>query len=65
SRSGGDTTSRVREGLTREDRERYGERGAAQALLRGLIVVYNGVYGWQDDLVRRLDRWAARPLTEA
>lgn len=64
SRSGGDTTSRIREGLTREDRNRYGERGAALALLRALIAFYNGFYGWQDDLVRWLDRWAARPLVE-
>ena len=64
-RSGGDTTSHVREGLTAEDEARYLGRPTARALLRGLIAVYNGIYGWQDELVRRLDGWAARPLTRA
>jgi hypothetical protein len=62
-RSGGDTTSHLREGLTAEDEARYLGRPAALALLRGLIAMYNGVYGWQDEVVRRLDGWAARPLT--
>jgi len=64
-RSGGDTTSRVEEALTEEDRQRYAGRPAALHLLRVLIAAYNRVYGWQDALVRRLDRWAARPLLDA
>lgn len=64
-RSGGDTTSHLRERLTKEDEARYAGRPAALALLRGLIAVYNRVYGWQDEVVRRLDGWAARPLTGA
>ena len=34
----------------------------ALALLGKLIEAYNWIYGWQDALVQRLDRWAAAPL---
>jgi hypothetical protein len=30
--------------------------------LRWLIAAYNWIYGWQDVLVQRIDRWAAAPL---
>ncbi len=62
-RRGGDTTSRVVESLTEEDRRRYSGRPGALALLGGLIASYRWIYGWQDALVGRLDDWAARPLT--
>jgi len=61
-RRGGDTTSRVREELTQDDRERYAGRPAALTTLRLLIVTYNWIYGWQDRLVQRVDRWTAEPL---
>ena len=61
-RRGGDTTSRVKEELTPEDRARYAGRPAALFVLRALIGMYNGIYGWQDLLVQRVDRWAAAPL---
>ncbi|UCF20162.1 MAG: CDP-alcohol phosphatidyltransferase family protein [Gemmatimonadota bacterium] len=61
-RRGGDTTSRVEESLTGEDRLRYGGRPAALALLSALIAGYRWIYGWQDALVQRVDDWAARPL---
>ena len=63
SRRGGDTTSRVKEGLTRYDEAHYEDRLLALALLRCLIVAYNWIYGWQDVLVQRIDAWAVRPLT--
>jgi len=61
-RRGGDTTSQVRERLTLEDRTLYADRPAALAALRVLIGIYNWIYGWQDLLVQRIDRWAAAPL---
>jgi hypothetical protein len=61
-RRGGDTTSHVQEALTREDRARYRDRPGALASLRVLIWAYNWIYGWQDRLVQRIDRWAAAPL---
>jgi phosphatidylglycerophosphate synthase len=62
-RRGGDATSRVEERYTGEDAARYRGRPLAGALLRGLLWAYAWVYGWQDVLVRRFDRWAAAPLT--
>ncbi len=61
-RRGGDTTSRVIEQLTQDDLVHYRGRPLALATLRGLIHVYNWIYGWQDVLVQRIDRWAAGPL---
>jgi phosphatidylglycerophosphate synthase len=61
-RRGGDTTSHVKEQLTPEDRARYADRPAALVVLRVLIGAYNSIYGWQDVLVQRIDRWAAAPL---
>lgn len=63
-RRGGDITSRVREGLTEDDRARYGERPAALTSLRLLLHGYNWVYGWQDRLVQGIDAWSAAPLIE-
>lgn len=65
SRHGGDPTSRLVEGLTAEDRAMYGDRPFALLSLRGLLLLYTVIYRWQDALVRRLDRWAARPLVRA
>lgn len=61
-RHGGDTTSRMSEGLTAADRARYRDRPVALALLRLLIGAYGWIYGWQDRLVQRIDGWALRPL---
>lgn len=61
-RRGGDRTSLVRERLTEYDRIYYEGRPLALGLLRRLIGAYNWIYGWQDVLVQRLDRWAAAPL---
>lgn len=58
----GDTTSRVYEEVTRDDLDHYHGRPSALELLRRLIAVYNVIYGWQDALIRRIDRWAAEPL---
>jgi phosphatidylglycerophosphate synthase len=65
SRQGGDTTSRVKEQLTKYDEIHYDDRPMALGLLRNLIGAYNWIYGWQDALVRRIDDWAVRPLTSA
>ena len=62
-RCGGDTTSRVEEALTDDDRAEYADRPFALWSLRVLIGSYNWIYGWQDRLVRRIDEWAAFPLT--
>jgi phosphatidylglycerophosphate synthase len=62
-RTGGDVTSRVKEGLTVYDRVHYEDRPFALELLRSLITAYNWIYGWQDALVQKLDAWAVRPLT--
>lgn len=64
-RRGGDTTSRVDETLSEEDRRSYAARPELLASLRLLIGAYNWIYGWQDRLVRRLDGWAVRPLTSS
>ena len=64
SRQRGDTTSRVVESVTPEDELHYAGRPFALGLLRVLILAYNAIYGWQDLLVRRLDRWAAAPLRQ-
>jgi len=61
-RRGGDRTSLVKERLTEYDRVYYEDRPLALGLLRQLIAAYNWIYGWQDVLVQRLDRWAAAPL---
>ncbi|MGD2215700.1 MAG: CDP-alcohol phosphatidyltransferase family protein, partial [Gemmatimonadales bacterium] len=61
-RRGGDRTSLVKERLTNYDRIYYEERPLALGLLRWLIAAYNWIYGWQDVLVQRIDRWAAAPL---
>ncbi len=61
-RSGGDRTSLVKERLTEYDRIHYEDRPLALGLLRQLIGAYNWIYGWQDVLVQRVDRWAAAPL---
>jgi phosphatidylglycerophosphate synthase len=61
-RRGGDRTSLVRERLTDYDRVYYEDRPLALGLLRQLIAAYNWIYGWQDVLVQRIDRWAAAPL---
>lgn len=61
-RHGGDATSRVTEGLTAHDRVRYGDRPLALGLLRLLLQAYGWIYGWQDELVQRIDAWAVRPL---
>jgi phosphatidylglycerophosphate synthase len=61
-RSGGDRTSLVKERLTEYDRIYYEDRPLALGLLRQLIAAYNWIYGWQDALVQRIDRWAATPL---
>ncbi|NIR44558.1 MAG: hypothetical protein GWN99_09715 [Gemmatimonadetes bacterium] len=61
-RRGGDTTSRIKEELTVDDRRHYEDRPRALATLRFLIGAYNWIYGWQDVLVRRIDAWAVRPL---
>lgn len=65
SRQGGDTTSRVKEQLTKYDEIYYDDRPLALGLLRNLIAAYNWIYGWQDALVRRIDAWAVSPLTNA
>ncbi len=64
-RRGGDTTSRVEEALSSDDREHYAGRPVALWSLRLLIQCYNWIYGWQDTLVRRIDAWAAAPLSDA
>jgi len=61
-RRGGDTTSRIREEITPEDRARYERHPVALSFLRLLIHAYNWIYGWQDVVVHRVDRWAAEPL---
>ncbi len=61
-RRGGDRTSLVKERLTEYDRIYYEDRPLALGLLRQLIWAYNWIYGWQDILVQRIDRWAAAPL---
>jgi phosphatidylglycerophosphate synthase len=61
-RRGGDRTSLVKERLTEYDRINYEDRPIALGLLRQLIGAYNWIYGWQDVLVQRIDRWAAAPL---
>lgn len=61
-RRGGDTTSRLEERLTEEDATRYRDRPLARVALRALLRAYEWVYGWQDELVQRIDRWAAAPL---
>jgi len=61
-RRGGDRTSLVKERLTDYDRVYYEDRPLALGLLRQLIAAYNWIYGWQDVLVQRIDRWAAAPL---
>jgi phosphatidylglycerophosphate synthase len=61
-RRGGDRTSLVRERLTDYDRVYYEDRPLALGLLRQMIGAYNWIYGWQDVLVQRIDRWAAAPL---
>lgn len=63
-RRGGDTTSRVKEELTDDDRARYAGRRLALVILRLLIRWYNWIYGWQDRLVQRIDAWSAAPLTD-
>ncbi|UCC71735.1 MAG: CDP-alcohol phosphatidyltransferase family protein [Gemmatimonadota bacterium] len=64
-RQGGDRTSLVKERLTEYDEIHYEDRPLALGLLRALIQAYNGIYGWQDVLVQRVDRWAAAPLLAA
>jgi phosphatidylglycerophosphate synthase len=61
-RRGGDRTSLIKERLTEYDRVYYEDRPLALGLLRQLIAAYNWIYGWQDVLVQRIDRWAAAPL---
>jgi phosphatidylglycerophosphate synthase len=61
-RRGGDKTSLVKERLTDYDKIHYEDRPIALGLLRQLIGAYNWIYGWQDVLVQRIDRWAAAPL---
>lgn len=61
-RRGGDVTSRIKEELTAHDRVHYGDRPLALGLLRLLIRAYKWIYGWQDELVQRIDAWAVRPL---
>ncbi|UCC84866.1 MAG: CDP-alcohol phosphatidyltransferase family protein [Gemmatimonadota bacterium] len=61
-RRGGDRTSLVKERLTEYDRIHYEDRPLALGLLRQLIGAYNWIYGWQDVLVQRIDRWTAAPL---
>ncbi|MGD2154335.1 MAG: CDP-alcohol phosphatidyltransferase family protein [Gemmatimonadales bacterium] len=61
-RRGGDRTSLIKERLTEYDRVYYEDRPLALGLLRQLIAAYNWIYGWQDELVQRIDRWAAAPL---
>lgn len=64
-RQGGDRTSLVKEKLTTYDAIYYEERPLALGLLRFLIGAYNWIYGWQDVLVHRIDRWAVAPLVES
>jgi phosphatidylglycerophosphate synthase len=64
-RRGGDTTSRVEEALTGDDRVHYAGRPFALGSLRLLIRCYNWIYGWQDAVVQRIDAWSAAPLRDA
>jgi len=55
----GKTNVRADESMTEEDRRIYSERWK-RVLLSVLQTIYRFVYGWQDRLVARLDRWSRR-----